>query len=209
MLQKDSFIRWTPASMLGCLTILIAIAMPGIVQATSITSTLSDLSTGVSVTATFDDETTPGSVDISLSIDSNPGGVSLRGFYMRITDDAFPDLVATGTDVFSQGYYGTGLGLSPCPCYSITQLGNIGIVDPAGITSATLNLAHTSVPLSLDDLGGNLFWVGLNVPDIEGTSLLKLNEELPVIPEPTTGALMLFGLLGLAGSSRRLALPRD
>lgn len=209
MLRNNSSIRWTSASMLGSLTILIAIAIPGIVQATSITSTLSDLSTGVSVTATFDDGITLGSVDIALSIVSNPGGVSLTGFYLRIMDDAFPALVVTGADVFNQGYYGSSSGMSPCPCYSITELGNSGVVDPTGITSTTLNLAHISVPLSLNDLGGSLFVVVVDVPGAEEAPFLKLRGELPVIPEPTTGALMLFGLMGLAGSSRRLALPQD
>ena len=211
MLRTSSRTCSRPRALRACLVTLLVLAIPGASQALSSTFNLSNPIAGVAATATFDDGLVPGSVVLTLSLlpDTAAAGVSLTGFFLVIDDDDFPPIISAGTDVFESGYFGSSVGSNPCPCFSITELGNNGLHDPTGITATTLSFSHASTTLNLVDLGGSDFLIALHVPNDSGkTSLVKLRGTLPVVPEPTTAAMMLLGLMGLAGGSQRLANAR-
>ena len=209
MLRTSSRTRSWPRALRACLVAMLALSIPGAAQALS--TTLDLVGPDVSVTATFDDGIEPGSVVLTLDLEPSIGipGVplpSLTGFFLVIDDNDFPPIISTGTDVFESGYFASSKGPNGCPCFSITELGNDGILDPTGISSTTIQLSQASASLDLVGLGGVTFFVALHVPDAPGgRTLVKLRGTIPVVPEPTTAVMMLLGLIGLAGGSQRLA----
>lgn len=210
MLRTASRLHSTRRALRNCLAVLLVVSFPGLAQALSSTSLLTDPESGTSVNVIFDDSIDPGNIVISLDIEPSPilslgADASLTGFFIRV-DNAEPELVVSGADVFQNGFFGSTTNADPCPCYSITELGSDGLVDPTGIRSTTLELS-ASVPLSLAGFDGDTFLVALSIRDSEygEPKLVKLRGFITVIPEPSTAAFMLLGLMGLSAGSRRTA----
>ena len=118
-----------------------------------------------------------------------------------------PTLSAGGADIFDSGYFFSTAPPDPavCPCNLIVDLGLDGFFDPTGILSTTIEITQDSLPLSLIDLEDARFFIAMSVPVDGINTLVKPNSSIPAVPEPTTGALMLMGLMGLASGTRRLA----
>jgi hypothetical protein len=83
------------------------------------------------------------------------------------------------------------------------------------LQSTAFTLSDPTVALTLADFAGDSFRVAIvgGVPRSStgtkaqhegGRRHLKLEGQIPAIPEPSTSVLMLMGLAGLAGMNRRL-----
>ena len=198
--------------------ILVGFVLPSAALAASTSLNLTDpLGSGYGVTISLDDAIVPGSLSISLesSGDALPIG-ELAGINFRYFDGPlFNGLEAIGPDVAQTVMSNVRVEGTTvfCPCNLEVDFGTVGLFELTGITETDFDLVNTERPISLADFGGSLVSVYLAVPgvgvpsnpkDVDNVRFIKLEGEIPIIPEPTTGALMLLGLLGLASVPKKM-----
>jgi len=236
MLRSNSELRPAPrflGAFSGALSrafvaVIFALTLPGLASATSTTIELTDPGgSGLGATLTIDDMLDPGNLSVTLALTSEAGATGdVRGFMQEFLNDGlFPDLGATGEDVYSTAFYpidgGDKSGDDPCRCRLNVDLGDKGLLNPTGLQTTSFVISHPSIPLSLAGIEGETFYIAIGHDEISPIlpldggktntppSYIKLKGKIPVIPEPSTAVLMLLGLSGLSATSRRLASPRN
>jgi len=195
-------------------------AVPGLANAATIDATATTFTgTSLSVTVTIDDSSDPGNLVITLEIDEGGNTGDLRGFFANVSDDSLlSGLSVSGPEVTSSIFdennvinlgHGSNLngGGTPCPCDLGVEIGDPGIGQGDDFQKVTFVLSHLSEDLDLSLFEEQAFGiratsVGSASGSREGSS--KLKGTFPVVPEPSTAILMLFGLTGLSvvGSRR-------
>ena len=170
------------------------------------------------VLVTLDDMVDPGSIVITLAVQEDPHTADLRGFFLDIASDGLIGGLSIAGDDVTQAVFsasnvinlggGNNLngGGSPCPCDIGVEIGlpGIGMGDDIQTTVFTLSHATEDLDLSLfyeQSFGVRVTSVGLPGGSREGSS--KLGGMLPV-PEPSTGLLVLSGLVFLAKRPSRV-----
>jgi len=195
-------------------------AVPGLANAATIDATATTFTgASLSVTVTIDDSSDPGNLVITLEIDEGGNTGDLRGFFANVSDDSLlSGLSVSGPEVTSSIFdennvinlgHGSNLngGGTPCPCDLGVEIGDPGIGQGDDFQKVTFVLSHLSEDLDLSLFEEQAFGiratsVGSASGSREGSS--KLKGTFPVVPEPSTAILMLFGLTGLSvvGSRR-------
>ena len=200
---------------------LASFVLPNAALAASTSFDLIDpLGSGYGVTISLDDSIEQGKISISLESSGAalPTG-ELAGINFQYFDELlFSGLQALGTDVAEIYTSNASPKNTPadCPCNLKVDFGTVGFFEMTGITETDFALVNDQRPITLADFAGSTVTAYLAIPefaakgtsnseDVANVSLLKLEGEIPIIPEPTTGALMLLGLLGLASVSQKHA----
>ena len=141
----------------------------------------------------------------------------IRGVFMNIDDDALlAALSVRGPDVTDWDFSGSVIDLghganlnssaSPCPCDLGVEIGTPGLGSD-DVQSTTFTLSHAHRALTLANFADQ--FIGVRVTSVgpegarEGSS-----KTVAVVPEPSTGWLMLAGLAGLAILGRKPARPK-
>ena len=199
---------------------LVAMVLPSTALAASSTLTLTDPGgSGFGATISFDDGLDPG--NLSIEIDALPTGLGgdLLAFSMRYdVNDYYPDLEAIGSDIGATRAWFSGTVGDRCPCNILANFGGPDLFEATGLAGTQLALVHPTETIVLDTLAGSTFriFLGFDANDVDapgklinGVKVLKLEGEITVVPEPSTAALMLLGLMGLSGNSNRLGKRRD
>ena len=176
---------------------------------------------GYGATVTFDDGVDLGNLSISLDAVPLGSGTGLLAFSMKYDVNAYytyPRIQAAGTDVAGTRNWFNGTIGDYCPCNILANLGGSPIFEQTGIRGTNFVIDHPTESITLDAIAGATFsiFLGFSPEDlsapgklIDGVKVLKLNGQIPVIPEPSTAALMLIGLMGLACSSSRFSETRN
>lgn len=208
--------RFLSAS-ITALFLAIFVVVPGLANAATISATATTFTgAALSVMVTIDDSSDPGKLVITLEIDEGGSIGDLRGFFADISDKSLLSglsvLSVSGPEVTSSVFdennvinlgHGSNLngGGTPCPCDLGIEIGDPGIGHGDDFQNVTFVLSHVSEDLELSLFEEQAF--GIRVTSVgsasgsrEGSS--KLGGTLPVVPEPSTALLMLFGLTGLS-----------
>ncbi len=200
---------------------LASFVLPSAALAASTSFDLIDpLGSGYAVTISLDDSIEQGKISISLESSGAalPTG-ELAGINFQYSDELlFSGLQALGTDIAEIYTSNASPKNTPadCPCNLKVDFGTVGFFEMTGITETDFALVNDQRPITLADFAGSTVTAYLAIPefatkgtsnsnDVANVSLLKIEGEIPIIPEPTTGALMLLGLLGLASASQKHA----
>jgi len=170
---------------------------------------------GYGASVLIDDASDP--ENLTISIDSLPEGAGGDIMAFSITYDVaayHPAMTVSGSDVGSFRTWFSGASREePCPCNVLSNFGGSDLFELTGLTSTSFSIAHPTEELTLEALAGATvrIFIGFSLDQldapgkvIKGVRALKLDGEIQPIPEPSTAALMLLGLMGLAGGSRRL-----
>lgn len=201
--------------------VLASFVLPSAALAASTSFDLVDpLGSGYGVTISLDDSIEQGTISISLESSGAalPTG-ELGGINFQYDDELlFSGMQALGTDIAEIYARNSSPKDTPtnCPCNIKVDFGTVGFFELTGITETDFALVNDQRPITLADFAGSTVTAYLAIPEFatKGTSnsngvasmsLLKIEGEIPVIPEPTTGALMLLGLLGLTFVSQKHA----
>jgi len=158
----------------------------------------------VELTITLDDGVVAGSVELTATVSSGIGDI--RGIFFDLVDDAvLAGLSVTGSDVNNENVLigsvinmGRGSNLNgggtPCPCDVGVEIGRPGM-GKDDIQTTVLWISHSTLSLDLSDFADQSFGgrVTSTGRDREGSSKLE-----GVVPEPGTGLLLAFGVVGLA-----------
>ena len=194
---------------------LLAIA-PSLAAAATYAADLLDPSgSGYGASILIDDASDPG--NLTITIDSLPvgSGGDIMAFSIKYDVPAYhPEMIVSGSDVGSFRTWFSGASREePCPCNVLGNFGGSDLFELTGLTSTSFTIGHPTEDVSLAALAGAQFQIFIGFPAdqldapgklIKGVRALKLDGEIPAIPEPSTAALMLIGLMGLAGGTRRL-----
>jgi len=195
------------------------VVQPDLASATQISATATTF-TGASlaVTVTIDDAIDPGNLVITLEVEEGRKIGDLRGFFGNISDDRLlPGLSVSGPEVTGSTFDANNVirlsrgntlqgGGTPCPCDFGVEFGNPGIGQSDDFQSVTFVLSHISKDLSLSLFEEQTFGVratSVGAPKGPREASSKLKGKFPVVPEPSTAILMLFGLTGLSAARSR------
>lgn len=202
---------WPWAAALACLGVF----AHGVAQASTITASASPF-TGdpVSVSVTIDDASDPGNLVITLAVESGGTTGDLRGFFAHVADESvLSGLSVSGAQVTGSRFaadsvidLGQGSNLngggSPCPCDLGIEIGSPGLGGGDDHALVSFVLSHDSRDLTAALFSQQLFGVRLtSVGDLDG-GRGGSSKLVGVVPEPSTGVLVLLGLAGLARARR-------
>lgn len=185
-------------------TALASVASAAIVEASA------DPFTGdpLSVSITIDDEADPGNLVITLAVDEGGNTGDLRGFFAHIADESLlGGLSVTGTGITQSEFDANNVinlgggnnlngGGSPCRCDLGLEIGTPGMGSD-DYQSVTFTLSHASESLDVSLFSEQYFGVRATSVGQDG-SRGGSSKLIGVIPEPSTGVLMMLGLAGLA-----------
>jgi hypothetical protein len=205
------------ASVLLGLTLTLTVAASGASAATLTTFLAEFTGDPIVLEVVLDDGVGPNQVEVSVDVVGEVLG-DIRGVFMNIDDDALlAGLLVSGPDVTDWDFGGSVINLgnganlissaSPCPCDLGVEIGTPGLGSD-DVQSTTFTLTHASQTLTVADFADQ--FIGVRVTSVgpegdrEGSS-----KTVALVPEPSTGCLMLAGLAGLAiVSSNRRRRPR-
>ena len=171
------------------------------------------LGSGSGATISLDDSIVPGTLSISLESSGSEIPIGeLAGINFRYDDGTlFTGLQGVGLDIartVTSNVRDENTTIF-CACNLEIDFGAVGLFEMTGITATDFDLVNNQRDITLADFAGSTVTVYLaysgsassgtsESKDVQNVRFLKLEGEIPVIPEPTTSALMLLGLLGLA-----------
>ena len=190
---------------------LASFVLPSAALAASTSFDLIDpLGSGYGVTISLDDSIVPGTLSISLESSGTAVPIGeLAGINFRYYDGPlFNGLQGVGSDIAQTVTSNVRAENTTifCPCNLEIDFGTVGLFEMTGITETDFDLVNDLRPITLADFAGSAVTVYLAYPgfspndlkDVENVRFIKLEGEIAIIPEPTTAALMILGLLGLA-----------
>jgi hypothetical protein len=190
----------------------IGLLIPSLASATTSTTTLQPFTgSDIEVELTLSDDSDDGRIHGRLEVIDGIG--DLRGLFLDISDTSFlGGLLVTGDQVtdFETGdvtNLGKGNNLNgggtPCPCDIGVGFGSPGI-GWNDVQLALFIISHETEDLNLDLFVNQLAGARVtSVGDDEYSSREGSSKLYGVVPEPSTAALLLLGLLGLGTTKSR------